>query len=55
MLRSNSKWKIRLCSDTTKLNKAIIKDARLLPNFYIIFDKLKEAVVYTIMDMVAEY
>ena len=32
-----------------------IKDAELLPNFRIIFDKLGGAVVYTIMDMVAEY
>ena len=55
VLRSDDKWKIRLCNDTTELNKATIKDAGLLPNFRMIFDKLGGAVVYTIMDMVAEY
>ncbi len=55
VLRSDGKWKIRLCSDTTELNKATIKDAGLLPNFRMIFDKLGGAVVYTIMDMIAEY
>ena len=55
VLRSDSKWKIRLCSDTTELNKATIKDAELLPNFRMIFDKLEGAVVYMIMDMVARY
>ena len=55
VLRSDSKWKIRLCSDTTELNKATIKDAGLLPNFKMIFDKLEGIVVYIIMDIVAEY
>ncbi len=55
VLRLDGKWKIRLCSDTTELNKATIKDAGLLPNFRMIFDKLGGAVVYTIMDMVAGY
>ncbi len=55
VLRSNEKWKIRLCSDTTKFNKATIKDARPLSNFRMIFDKLEGAAVYTIMDMVAGY
>ncbi len=55
VLWSDSKWKIRLCSDTTDLNKATIKDTGLLPNFRMIFDKLEGAVVYTIMDMVAGY
>jgi len=55
VLRSDSKWKIRLCSDTTEFNKVTIKDARPLSNFKMIFDKLGEAVVYTIMDMVAGY
>ena len=55
MLRLDGKWKIRLCSDTTELNKVTIKDAGLLPNFRMIFDKLEGAVVYTIMDMVAGY
>src|SRR6266540_7454786 len=55
VLRLNDKWKIRLCNDTTELNKATIKDAGLLPNFRMIFDKLGEAVVYTIMDIVAGY
>jgi len=47
--------KIRLCSDMIKLNKATIKDAKPLSNFRMIFDKLDEAVVYIIMDMVAGY
>ncbi len=55
VLRSDSKWKIKLCSDMTKLNKVIIKDVRSLPNFRIIFDKLGGAVVYTIMDIVVGY
>ena len=55
MLRLDGKWKIRLCNDTTNLNKATIKNARLLPNFRMIFDKLERAVVYMIMNMVAEY
>src|SRR6266540_2390074 len=55
VLRSDGKWKIRLCSDTTELNKATIKDAGLLLNFRMIFDKLGGAVVYTIMNMVAGY
>ncbi len=55
VLRSDGKWKIRLCSDTTELNKTTIKDARPLPNFRMIFDKLRGAVVYTIIDMVAGY
>jgi len=55
VLRSNDKWKIRLCSDTTKFNKATIKDAGPLPNFKMIFDKLGGAVIYTIIDMVAGY
>ena len=55
ILRSDDKWKIRLCSDTTELNKATIKDAGSLPNFRMIFDKLERAVVYMIMNMVAEY
>ncbi len=55
VLRSDGKWKIRLCSDTTELNKATIKDARPLLNFRIIFDKLGGAVMYIIMDMVAGY
>ena len=55
VLRSDDKWKIRLCNDTTELNKATIKDARPLPNFRMIFDKLGEAVIYTIIDMVAGY
>jgi len=55
VLRSDGKWKIRLYSDITELNKATIKDARLLPNFRMIFDKLGEAVIYIIMDMVAGY
>jgi len=55
MLRSDGKWKIRLCSDTTELNKATIKNVRPLPHFKMIFDKLGGAVVYTIMDMVAGY
>ena len=54
-LKSDGKWKIRLCSDTTELNKAIIKDAGLLPNFCMIFDKLEGAVIYTIIDIVAGY
>ncbi len=55
VLRSDGKWNIRLCNDTTELNKATIKDAGLLLNFHMIFDKLGGAVVYTIMDMVAGY
>ncbi len=55
VLRSDGKWKIRLCSDTTELNKITIKDAKLLSNFRMIFDKLGEAVVYMIMDMIAGY
>jgi len=55
VLRSDDKWKIRLCNDTTELNKATIKDAGPLYNFHMIFDKLEGAVVYTIMDMVAGY
>src|SRR6266498_2306194 len=55
VLRSDGKWKIRLCNNTTELNKATIKDAGLLPNFRMIFDKLGGAVIYTIMDMVAGY
>src|SRR6266542_5286860 len=55
VLRLDSKWKIRFCSDTTELNKATIKDAGLLPNFCMIFDKLGGAVVYTIMNMVVRY
>ena len=55
ILRSDSKWKIRLCSDTTNLNKMTIKNARPLPNFHMIFDKLGGVVVYTIIDMVVGY
>ncbi len=55
VLRLDGKWKIRLCSDTTELNKATIKDAGLLPNFRMIFNKLGWAVVYIIMDIVAGY
>ncbi len=55
VLRSDGKWKIRLCSDITELNKATIKDAGPLPNFQMIFDKLRGTVVYMIMDMVARY
>jgi len=55
VLRSDGKWKIRLCSDTTDLNKVIIKDAGPLPNFRMIFDKLEGAVIYMIIDMIAGY
>jgi len=55
VLRLDSKWKICLYSNTTDLNKMIIKDARPLPNFRMIFDKLEKAVIYTIMNMVAKY
>ena len=55
VLRSDGKWKIKLCSDTTELNKATIKDAGSLPNFRMIFNKLEGAVVYMIMDIVAGY
>ena len=55
VLRSNGKQKIQLCSDTIELNKAMIKDAGPLFNFCMIFDKLGETVVYTIIDMVAGY
>ncbi len=55
VLKSDGKWKIRLCSNITKLNKVTIKDAGLLFNFRMIFDKLEGAVVYTIIDMIAEY
>jgi len=55
VLRSDGKWKIRFCNDTTELNKVIIKDAGSLSNFRMIFDKLEGAVVYTIMNMVTEY
>ncbi len=55
MLRSDGKWKIKLCNNTTELNKLTIKNARPLSNFRMIFDKLGEAVVYTIMNMVAGY
>ncbi len=48
VLRSDDKWKIKICSDTTELNKATIKDARPLSNFRIIFDKLGGAVVYSV-------
>ncbi len=37
------------------MNKVTIKDADLLPNFRMIFDKLGGVVVYTIIDMVAGY
>src|SRR6266540_2618302 len=47
VLRSDGKWKIRLCSDTTNLNKITIKDIRFLLNFKMIFNKLREIVVYT--------
>ncbi len=33
----------------------MIKVARLLFNFYIIFNKLEETIVYTIMDMIIGY
>src|SRR6266536_1573957 len=49
--KKDGQWKIRLCIDTTELNKATIKDAEPLPNFIIIFDKLGGAVVYTIIDI----
>ena len=55
VLRSDDKWKIRLCNDTTELNKATIKDAEPLSNFRMIFDKLGGAIVYTIMNMVIGY
>jgi len=55
VLKSDRKWKIKLCNDTTELNKVTIKDARSLLNFYMIFDKLEGAIVYTIIDMVIEY
>jgi len=55
VLRSDNKWKIRLCSDTTNLNKITIKDIRFLLNFKMIFNKLREIVVYTIIDMIAGY
>ena len=55
VLRSDSKWKIQLCSDITELNKITIKDAELLSNFRMIFDKLKETIVYTIIDIIAGY
>ncbi len=55
VLRSDSKWKIRLCSDIIKLNKITIKDVGPLSNFRMIFDKLKGIVVYTIIDMIVEY
>ncbi len=55
VLRSDGKQKIRLCNDTTELNKAIIKDAGPLSNFCMIFDKLEGAVVYIIINMIAEY
>ena len=55
VLRSDGKWKIRLCNDTTEFNKATIKDTGLLSNFRMIFDKLGGAVIYTIMDIVAGY
>ena len=55
VLKSDDKWKIQLYSNTTELNKVTIKDAELLPNFRMIFDKLEEAVIYTIIDMVAGY
>jgi len=55
VLRSDGKWKIRLCSDTIELNKVTIKDVRPLSNLRMIFDKLGGAVIYTIMDMEAGY
>ncbi len=55
IVKSDSKWKIRLYNNTIDLNKIIIKDAGSLPNFYIIFDKLEEAVIYIIIDMIVEY
>ncbi len=39
VLRLDDKWKIKLCSDITELNKTTIKDTGLLPNFCMIFDK----------------
>jgi len=39
----------------TELNKTTIKDAESLPNFCIIFNKLKGAIVYTIIDMIVGY
>ncbi len=55
VLRSDKKWKIRLYSDTTNFNKVMIKNAKPLFNFHMIFDKLKEAIVYTIMNMIVGY
>ncbi len=54
-MKLNDKWKIRLCNDTIELNKITIKDTGSLSNFYMIFNKLKGTVVYTIMDMIAGY
>ncbi len=55
VLRLNGKWKIRFYNNTIDLNKATIKNARPLSNFCMIFDKLKKAVVYIIMNMVVGY
>ncbi len=35
--------KIHLCSDVTNLNKATIKDARLILHQQIVFDKMEKA------------
>jgi len=55
VLSSVSKWKIRLCSNTTNLNKVTIKDAEPLPNFRMIFNKLGRVIIYTIMDIIIRY
>ncbi len=55
VLKSDGKWKIKFYSNTTELNKVTIKDAGSLPNFCMIFDKLEGTVIYTIINMVAEY
>ncbi len=55
VLRLDGKWKIRLYSDITDLNKITIKDARPLSNFRIIFNKLGGAIVYMIMDIITGY
>ena len=55
VLRLDGKQKIRLYNNTIELNKVIIKNVGFLPNFKIIFDKLEEVIVYTIMDIVAGY
>jgi len=38
-----------------EFNKVTIKNVKPLFNFHIIFDKLGEAIVYTIINMIVEY